>query len=123
MTYEIKRFDLLSVFKVSFLIYLVLGFLLGLFYGLILMKMIASFSPFMENQMFEGMINISAAGMFFMVVFMAVLMAVIWAVLTVIAAALYNVLTGALGGIKVELAQPPAGYYSQTPPAQNIPPG
>jgi hypothetical protein len=130
MTYEVKRFDLLSVFKVSFLIYLAVGFLIGIFYALIVMKMMAAFSPLLENEMFEGFGQIGMMGAMMMALFMAIFMAVIWSILTVIATGIYNVFCGFVGGVKLELDAVPVGYPQpgvppvQPPPAppQEVPP-
>jgi hypothetical protein len=123
MQYEIKRLDLLSVFKISFLIYLVIGFLIGIFYSLILTQMMAMFSSFMDDQAFQGIAKLTGPGLIFLALFLAIFIAVMWSILTVIAAAIYNLLSGAVGGIKVELQTPPAPIYQQmtapppTPPA------
>lgn len=114
MTYEVKRFDLLTVFKVSFLIYLTVGFLLGILYGLILMKMISAFGPLLESPVFEGFGQIGVMAAFTLALFIAVFMAVIWSVITVIAAGIYNLLAGWVGGLRLELAQPQAPYYIQS---------
>ena len=114
MTYEVKRFDLLTVFKVSFLIYLTVGFLLGILYGLILIRMISAFGPLLESPMFEGFGEIGVMAAFTLALFIAVFMAVIWSVITVIAAGVYNVLAGWVGGLRLELAQPQAPYYVQS---------
>ena len=124
MQYEIKRLDLLSVFKISFLIYLVLGFVIGIFYALILTQMLAVFSSFMNDQAFQGIAKLTGPGLIFMALVLAVFMAVLWSILTVIAAAIYNLLSGAVGGIKVELQTPPAPYYQQmaSPPSPSSQP-
>ncbi|TKJ41121.1 hypothetical protein CEE37_05485 [candidate division LCP-89 bacterium B3_LCP] len=123
MTYEIKRFDLLSVFKICFLIYLAAGFLMGLFYSLIIMKMIASFGPLIGNGMFEGIGQVSFIGAIVLAFFMAIFMAVIWSIITVIVAGIYNVLAGFIGGLRLEMDAVPVGYQQTvmpTPP-QNPP--
>ncbi len=120
MQYEIKRLDLLSVLKVSFLINLVLGFLIGIFYALILTQMMAVFSSFMDDQALSGIAKLTGPGLIFMALFLAVFFAIFWSIMLVIAAAIYNLLSGAVGGIKVELQTPPAPYYQQMtspPPA------
>ncbi len=130
MTYEIKRFDLLTVFKVSFLVYLVVGFLIGLLYGLILVKMISTFGPLMENGLFENFGEVGFMAAITMALFMAIFIAVVWSVITVIAAGIYNVICGWIGGLRLELEAAP-DVYSQTavspptapPPQQGGTPG
>ncbi len=105
MTYEIKRFDLVSVFKVSFLIYLVIGLLIGLFYSLIIGAVFQAFAPLMEDRALLDMGKIAGGSLFVLALFVAVFMAVVWSVLTVIAVALYNVLAGNFGGIKMDIGE------------------
>ena len=119
MTYEIKRFDLLTVFKVSFLVFLVVGFLIGLLYGLILVKMISTFGPLMESELFENFGEVGFIAAITLALFMAVFLAIVWSIITVIAAGIYNVICGWIGGLRVELETVP-GLYPQTsvsPPA------
>ncbi len=126
MQYEIRRFDLLSVFKVCFLIYLIVGLVIGLFYSMILMKIMGALSPMIEDEMLKDLGSVGGAALFFMAIFMAVVVSVIWSILTVIAAALYNVLAGSLGGIRMELASPEAPFLQQgappNPPPTTLPP-
>lgn len=123
MTYEVKRLDLLSVFKVSFLVYLVVGFLIGIFYALIIVKMMTAFSPLFENEMFEGFGQIGIMGAFMLALFMAIFMAVIWSILTVIAAGIYNVLCSFVGGLRLEMDVVQVGFVqSGPPPLQPTPP-
>jgi hypothetical protein len=127
MNYEIRRFDLLSVFKVCFLIYLIVGLVIGLFYSLILMKIMGALSPMIEDEMMRDLGKVGGAGIFMLAVFMAVVVAVVWSILTVIAAALYNVLAGSLGGIRMELASPELtalqrGAPPVPPPPTTLPP-
>lgn len=119
MNYEIRRLDLMSVLKVSFLIYLVIGFLIGMFYALIITQMLALFSSFMGDQAITALGKIGGASIFIIAIVMAVFMAVLWSILTVIAAALYNLLAGSFGGIKVELAE--AQGFKYIPPAASPP--
>lgn len=125
MPYEVKRFDLLTVFKVSFLVYLVVGFLLGILYGLVLVQILSTMGPLLDNPMFSDFGHMGFTAALTMALFMAIFMAVIWSVVTVIAAGIYNVVTGWVGGIRVELEQnvalrPPAP--ASVPPV-NPPPG
>ncbi len=124
MTYEIKRFDLLTVFKVSFLVYLVIGFLIGILYALVIMKMMAFVSPFLDNPMFSEFGEIGFFAAIVMALFMAIFLAVIWSIITVIAAAVYNVMAGVVGGLRLELSEVKRFLTPQMPPAQqaDVPP-
>jgi len=115
MNYEVRRFDLLSIFKISFLIYLIIGFLIGLFYALILTQIMAVFSSFMDDQALSAVGKLTGASIFLVAIFLAIFMAVFWSILTVIGAAIYNLLAGSFGGIKVELTE--AQGFKYVPPA------
>ena len=122
MTYEVRRFDLLAVFKVCFLVYLVVGFLLGLFYGLILMKMISALGPLLDTPVLDDFQGMSFFAAIALAVFMAVFLAVIWSIITVVAAGIYNVIAGMVGGIRMELAEITLPFYRpQTPPPPSQP--
>ncbi|MFH1861181.1 MAG: DUF3566 domain-containing protein [bacterium] len=110
MMYEIKRLDLLSVFKVSLLVYLIIGFLLGILYALLLVGMMSALSPLVDDTVLRELGSLGAMGAMMLALFMSVIFAVLWSVLTVIAAGIYNVISGWLGGIKLELEAPPMPY-------------
>jgi hypothetical protein len=124
MPYEIKRFDLGSVFKITFLISLVIGLLFGLFFGMFMLKMITAFSAVFQDQIPVDVSHFAGAGMVFLVGFIAVALAVQWSVLAVIAAAVYNLLAGSVGGLKVELGEVVPRYLPYTAPVTpSQPPG
>ncbi|MCX6641237.1 MAG: DUF3566 domain-containing protein [bacterium] len=116
MTYEIKRLDLLSVFKISFLVYLVVGFLFGLFYGLFILRMITAITPLLETDLFKGLGDIGVGGIFMMAIFMAFFGAGISSIFTVIGAAIYNVCTGWVGGLKIQIESFPPQHQQVAPP-------
>ncbi len=118
MNYEIKRFNLFSVFKISLLIYLILGLVLGLFYGLMLMSMLSSLGNLMQDEAFSEIGQLGAIGIFFMAVVMAIFCGIGGAIMATIAAAVYNLLAGTIGGIKMELAALPPPSFQQVPPPQ-----
>ncbi len=122
MTYEVKRFDLLSVFKISFLIYLVIGFMVGILYALVLLKMMAAFGPLLEGEMFRDVGQLGMVGALGLSLFMAFIMAIIWSIITVIAAGVYNVLAGFIGGLRLELDEISQGYFEPRPSAPQVNP-
>jgi hypothetical protein len=117
MQYEINRFDLLTVFKVSFLVYLVVGFLIGILYSLIIVQILMMMGPMLESPVFDDFGSIGFMGAVTLAIFMAIFMAVVWSIITVIAAGIYNLIAGWVGGLKLELNQV-AVYYTQPPVAQ-----
>ncbi len=123
MLYEVKRFDLLTVFKVSFLVYLAVGFLLGILYGLIIVQILSTLGPMMDNAMFDDFSGMGFTAALTMALFMAIFMAVIWSIVTVIAAGIYNLVAGWVGGVQVELGglTPPAAIPVTPPPSPSAP--
>ena len=129
MHYEIKRFDLGSVFKITFLISLVVGLVLGLIFGFFIMRIITSVSPLIQDEMPMDITKFAGAGMVFLVGFIAVALAVQWSVMAVIAAAVYNLLAGSIGGLRLELGEATPRYIATAtqatplqPPPANPPP-
>lgn len=122
MTYELKRLDLLSVFKISFFVYLVIGFLLGILYSLVLLKLIAAFGTMFEGEMFREVGQIGFIGALALSLFMAFLMAVIWSIITVIAAGIYNLFSGMIGGMRLELGEMASLYAPPEPPRTSMNP-
>jgi hypothetical protein len=126
MIHEVKRFDLLTVFKVSFLVYLAVGFLLGILYGLIIVQILSTVGPMMDNAMFDDFGNMGFTAAVTMALFMAIFMAVIWSIVTVIAAGIYNLVSGWVGGVQVELSgvnllQPMPTASAPPPPPSEVP--
>jgi hypothetical protein len=105
MHYELKKIDLWSAIKISFMINaiigLAIGFLIGAFFALIfgiLGNMAPSESPELVN------IPLGPLGGFFFGMVYAVIIAVFnGIIMTSIAVILYNLFAGWLGGIKVDV--------------------
>jgi hypothetical protein len=129
MNYEIKRFAIWPVAKISFVVGAILGFLIGGFFWMV--SGIISQIPFEDfGSDATGIESLGAMGIvlpFFMAVFYGVLMMVG----NVIFTGLYNVLAGFVGGVEVELAQTgtpaypqpaPGPVYATAPPAPIAPP-
>ncbi|MGB2698170.1 MAG: DUF3566 domain-containing protein [Candidatus Zixiibacteriota bacterium] len=103
MTLEIKRLDIWSCMKVSFILFGILGLLIGIFYALIIgfiggiMGPLAGADIEPLTGLFSGALGI------FMAFFMAIFYAVMGAVATAITVWLYNVCARWVGGIIVNL--------------------
>ena len=116
MVYEIKKLNVWSVAKISF----VLGALFGFLAGLLLWMFADMLSQFPLSDLGDvegagGLGRLSAMLPFVLAVFYAVVAMIV----NGIVAGVYNLLAGLLGGIELTLAAPQPAY---TPPAVPQPP-
>lgn len=99
MLYEIKRIDVWSCVKIAFILFGILGLLVGILYAMMLSALLGFFSQMGgEFQSLGGMF--SGALSIFMIFFLAIFYAVMGAVVTAIFGWLYNLLARGLGGVK-----------------------
>jgi len=109
MEFEIKRINTWSAVKVSFVVYGVLGFLVGIFYGLFIFSLGGLLGSLGSGELapFAGMFTSFVGGFFFTIImgfFLAFVMAVVYGVIiTAIIVWLYNLFSKWTGGIKVNL--------------------
>lgn len=105
MEYEIKRIPIAPVVKVAFFIFLIVGFIGGFFYGMLVMNLVSMMSGVMEasDELLQDFTGLGMAGIIMMGIMMAVFSSVIMTALTAIGIASYNVFAGWLGGIKLQL--------------------
>jgi hypothetical protein len=103
MTLEIKRLDVWSCVKVGFILFGILGFIIGIFYALMIGFIGSLMGPLggTEIEPLRGFFS-GALGIF-MAFFMAIFYAVMGAIATAITVWLYNVCAGWVGGIIVNL--------------------
>ena len=132
MLYEIKRIPAGPVLKVSFFIFLIVGFIIGLFYGMLIINLIAGLGGLLngEEEVFSDFAGLGMLGIIMMGVIMSLFSSVILTAVTGLSVVTYNVFAGMLGGIKVELEEaqvmmprytaPQQGY--ENPPHQIDPP-
>lgn len=103
MTLEIKRLDIWSCMKVAFILFGILGLLIGIFYALIIgfiggiMGPLAGADIEPLTGLFSGALGI------FMAFFMALFYAVMGSLSTAITVWLYNICARWVGGIQVDL--------------------
>ncbi|OGC76039.1 MAG: hypothetical protein A2Z27_05620 [candidate division Zixibacteria bacterium RBG_16_50_21] len=107
MIWEIKSIDLWSAVKISFVANAVVGFVLGIFLGLIFAAMSQFLAPFMAMSG-QDLADLEAASglgsLIVMPFFLAFFMAVIYGVIgTGILVLIYNLVAKFAGGIKVSL--------------------
>jgi len=108
LEYEIKRIPLGPVIKVMFFVFLVTGFVLGIFYGMMLINLISMMSQTLSlsSEVIKEFSNLGTAGIIMMGIIFSLFTSVILTALCAIAAASYNVFAGWLGGIKLNLDSP-----------------
>ncbi|NVM04655.1 MAG: hypothetical protein HWN67_20190 [Candidatus Helarchaeota archaeon] len=103
MEYEIKRFNIWSVAKIVFIIFLIIGFLISLFYVVIigiLQNFVQSFGidEFEGEAMrFTGFIGI------FLIIFLTFFYAIVTTIFSIFFTGLYNIIAGVIGGIKFNI--------------------
>ena len=96
---EIRRIDLWSIFKLAFMVYAVIGLIVGVFYGffLLLANALTSFSDEIPEFRFLG----GVLGIVLIPV-MAVFYGAIGSVFATIIGLLYNLFAGVVGGLRVD---------------------
>lgn len=106
MEYEIKRIPIAPALKVVFFVFLVVGFIGGLFYGMLVMNLLSMMSGAMDvsDELLQEFSGLGMAGIFMMGIMIAIFTSVMMTLLTAVGLAAYNVFAGWLGGIKMSLA-------------------
>ena len=100
--FELKRVDVWSVVKVAF----VLSFFLGLFFGfvyLMVMFVISRFAGVLGAGIETEVLRFGGFVGFFVVIFIAIFTSVFYTIVSAILAALYNLISGWTGGVRVKL--------------------
>ncbi len=109
MEVEIKKINLWSAVKISFIIYAVLGFIIGIFYGLFIFSLGGLLGSLTDRDItpLTGMFSSFVGGFFFTILmgfFIAFIMAVVYGIIiTTLFVWLYNWLSKWTGGFKVTL--------------------
>jgi hypothetical protein len=102
MNLELKKIDIWSCIKISFILYGIFGLAIGIFYAILLTFLGGILSSFGGKDfgsfsgLFTGFLGI------FMAFFLAIFYAVIGSIFTAIFAWLYNVFAKIAGGVKFE---------------------
>jgi MFS family permease len=103
MTLELKRLDVWSCMKVAFILFAILGLLIGIFYAMIIGFVGSIIGPLAGTEI-EPLRGLFSGGLgIFLAVFMAIFYAVMGTIATAITVWLYNVCARWVGGIKVNL--------------------
>ena len=105
MEYEIKRFNIWSAAKIVFIIFIIIGILLSLFY-LVAIGLLQNFIQSFGMGEFEDNIPVITGftGIIIMV-FLSFFYAIFATILTIFILGLYNIIAGFAGGIKFDLNQ------------------
>lgn len=136
MKYELKRISVWSVIKVSFLVNLVVGFLMGILYAFFIMMFAFLPMTFMPSEV-RSEVPIAMSGVLLIVVpiFVAGMAAIFNTILAAIAALVYNLAAKLVGGLEWTLQEvkptvvqpvvqtaPPAPESPVEPPPGNVEP-
>jgi hypothetical protein len=100
-TLELKRVEIGSLFKVAFLLYLVLGLVAGLFFGMA-MWMMGSLASVFGDQNMPFMHMLTGAAGFVAIPVMAMCYGVVGSLVVSIIGLLYNFAASKMGGLKLE---------------------
>ncbi len=109
MKYELKRIDLWSAIKISFVVHAIIGLLVGLLIGLAFSLFFAFVGQLASsNDIDASLTAFGPLGGFLVGIFYAVFIAVVnGVIITGLVAILYNIVAGWVGGLKFE-AEPTA---------------
>ena len=121
MNYEIKRFDIWSVIKVCFVIYLILGFFMGLVW-VSFIGIIARLAQHLGGQEIPDLPikSFGAMGALFLAVFFSIFYSVFLTFFTAVGVLIFNLVSRLTGGIQVEVdAEPIPVQPSAAPEAIN----
>ena len=105
MEYELKRIPLAPALKILFFVYLIVGFILGIFYGIMLVNFLSIVSSSLQlgEELLKEFSSLGFAGIIMMGIMMALFSSVILTAITILGLASYNLLAGWLGGLKFQL--------------------
>jgi len=117
MIYQIQKVNVWSVMKISFVIFAVLGLIVGIFYAIFfafmgqLMEFAAPEEVGRMSGLFTGIMGI------FITFILAIFYAVFGSLMTALFAGLYNLLARGFGGIELHMEpqeSPPAQFPAST---------
>jgi len=115
MLYEIKRIPPGPVLKVAFFVFLIVGFIIGLFYGLLIMSFLSSMTGMlgMEDQFASDFTTFGIFGLILMGVVMSIFSSIIMTLMTGLSVLCYNMIASWLGGVEIELQKSRLYLYRQ----------
>lgn len=103
MKLELKRIAIWPIIKISFVVNLVIGFLVGIMYAFMLMLIVFAPMSYLGRD-FESEMPIAVGGFMLIIlpIIMAGFMAVVNTIFAVIAALIYNLAAKLFGGLEAE---------------------
>jgi hypothetical protein len=130
MKLELKHISLWSTVKMSFVLNLVLGFIVGCFYSLILAAVLALPSAAFRDAEADGLRNLGGVFLLFFPFLMAFGAAIFNTIFAFIMVVVYNFMGRTVGGLELEFAHideraapaaPAVVYQQPVPPAPPAP--
>ena len=100
---EISRFDLMSLFKVAFLLYATLGLVAGLFYGLVIM-VVGQLGSFFGGDDIPGLQYLTGIVGVVAIPGLALMYGILGSIVVMIGGALYNLAARLVGGVKMDVS-------------------
>lgn len=119
MIYHVRKIDVWSVMKVAFVIFGILGVIVGLFYAIFFAFMGQMMADFGAAGDFGNLTGLFGGVMgIFMAFFLAIFYAVIGSLMTAFFAGIYNLLARGIGGVVLHLES--RETQPSPPPAQPL---
>ena len=103
MRYEVERIDVWPAVKIGFFLGAVLGFLVGAFWAGLLVLVSGLASVIIPEEVGRGFLAVPAAAGIMIPVVMMLFQAIVWALLAAVGTLVYNVLSGWVGGLVLNL--------------------
>jgi hypothetical protein len=101
---EVKRIELWSLFRIAFLLYAIIGLIMGMFYGMILFAASAFETAFISDD-FDGLPGVGLIGGvlgLFLIPVLALVYGAMGSVFVTIAGFLYNLVAKFVGGLRFD---------------------
>jgi hypothetical protein len=110
---EISRVDLVSLFKLAFLLYAALGLVAGLFYGLVIM-MVGQLGNFLGDEDIPGLGYLTGIVGVVAIPVLAIMYGILGSVAVMIGGALYNLAARLVGGVKLDVSAMDSPFDTRT---------
>ena len=100
--FELKKIDVWSLVKVTFILSFAIGLVFGFFY-LLMMLFISQVSTSLMGELDPEMMDFGGFVGIFLVFFVAIFTSLFYTIISAILAVLYNWVSGFTGGIRIDL--------------------
>ena len=115
-TLELKRVDIVSLFKVAFVLYAVLGLVAGLMVALVFM-MFGTLGSFLGDEGIPGFGMVTGVAGIVAVPVLSMIYGIMGSIVVTIIGLLYNLAAGRVGGVKFEFETKEVALAATTPAA------